>query len=218
MEHAEASGDEQRWLHAVTVAEVTDGAAGSFATAILAALGARVLKVVSPGQLRPSEDAQGALDVDKEVVVTTSENEWHEVVESATIVVADIVSVPLPDRRRLFDVARENNPGVWVWLSAFGLRGPRRDLLGSDLVALASSGVIAAGLSRSKAAFVPQAEQGLMAAGQVAALASLHGLDRLRNGSRPFDVDVSAQEAVAFVTSLMELSLSLAECPGQLAR
>lgn len=215
MDHAGALDAEQRWLQDVTVAEVTDGSAGSFASAILASIGARVLKVVTPGQLRPSEDAQGALDVDKEIVLTTSENEWREVVESASIVVADIVSVPLPDRRRLFDVAGKSNPGVWVWLSAFGLTGPRRDLLGSDLVALASSGVLGAGLSRSKAAVVPQAEQGLMAAGQVAALASLHGLDRFRNGSGPVDVDVSAQDAVAFVTSLMELSLSLAECPDR---
>jgi crotonobetainyl-CoA:carnitine CoA-transferase CaiB-like acyl-CoA transferase len=205
-----ATAGPHRWLQDVTVAEITDGIAGSVAGAILASLGARVRKPVRAGSAYPAEEARTALDVDKEVVVATSESEWREVVETASVVIADIVTVPPSGRRHLHETARAGNPGVWVWVSCFGLDGPRRDLLGSDLITLASSGVLGSGMDNDRARHVPAGEQGLVTVGQVAALAALHGFDRFRCHGKPVEIDVPAQEAVAFVTALMELSFRLA--------
>lgn len=198
------------WLQDFTVAEITGGVAGSTAGAILAALGARVRKLVPSGLPHPPEEALAALDIGKEIVAVEDERHGKEVLENASVVIADIITTPAPGRRQLIETARSASPAVLVWLTSFGLDGPRRDLRGSDLVSLASAGVLGNGIDSRRARQIPAGDQGLVTAGQVAALAAVHGLDRFASHRQPVEIDVSAQEAVAFITVLTELSLRLA--------
>jgi crotonobetainyl-CoA:carnitine CoA-transferase CaiB-like acyl-CoA transferase len=57
--------------------------------------------------------------------------------------------------------------------------------------------------------------QALLATGQVAALAALHGLELRRTRERPVHMEVSAQEAVAMVGALPECAHAIYACPGR---
>jgi crotonobetainyl-CoA:carnitine CoA-transferase CaiB-like acyl-CoA transferase len=227
-------GDEGgRLLAGIKVLEVTNGVAGSWATATLAMLGAEVAAVrttdaLSEGNVPSFVDTtkrrvpilRRLLDLEKTVVSSPDPtSSWlHDALASVDIVVADIVDGTLPwfvdDRMGyLAETARIGRP-VWVTISAFGLTGPSANYRSSDLTSLASGGLLYYTPDSTGRPMRPAGQQGLMSAGQVAALAALHGLDRYRGSHHPVHADISAQEAVALTGCLLEHAHSLFRCPG----
>ncbi|MCV7370576.1 carnitine dehydratase [Mycolicibacterium duvalii] len=102
-----------------------------------------------------------------------------------------------------------------VTITPFGADGPDRHLGASEIVAQASGGLLA---TIEDAAGAPVPAPGYVAGkavGAVAALAALHGLDRLRSDGGAVVVDVSAQEAVIFTAALPECAHVLYRCPGR---
>ena len=136
---------------------------------------------------------------------------------SRDIVICDRVSIGAGDdylgvvARRL----REEHALVrncWVTASAFGLSGPARSYLGSDLVCAAAGGLLAAVFDRSGRVFPIPGEQALQTVGYAAALAALHGISLSRTRGTPVHLDLSAQDAVAFCTNQQTPSHVLHEC------
>lgn len=137
----------------------------------------------------------------------------------ADIIVCDRVvdDAGLPrDLAKYVRLVERHDEGVWVTTTAFGLTGPYSKYLGSELVSSAAGGLAATIAPRDggRPSLLP-GFQGLLATGQVAALAALHGLDRRRETGRPVHVDVSAQEAVAMLGALPECAHAIYACPGR---
>ncbi|UXA20623.1 CoA transferase [Mycobacterium sp. SMC-4] len=105
---------------------------------------------------------------------------------------------------------------VLVTITPFGADGPRRHHDGSSEIVAQASGGLMATIEDGDGAPVPA--PGYVACksvGAVAALAALHGLDRLRSEGGEVVVDVSAQEAVIFTAALPECAHVLYRCPGR---
>ncbi len=100
----------------------------------------------------------------------------------------------------------------WVTASAFGLSGPARSYLGSDLVCAAAGGLLAAVFDRSGRVFPIPGQQALQTVGYAAVLAALHGISLSRTRGTPVHLDLSAQDAVAFCTNQQTPSHVLHEC------
>lgn len=208
-------GDRARFLSGISVLQLGDGISGSAAAALLASLGAEVTRVYhgdAPERVGPRIDTQAGpvaavdltLDRCKRVVEMPS--------DAATLMNEhDIVIV---DYNLAVDPPRLEN-AVVVSISPFGLGGPRSSQPGSELIAQAAGGLLAT-IGGAGATPVPAPGYvALKAAGAVAALAALHGLDRRNNADAAVHVDVSVQEAVAFTAALPECAHVLYSCPGR---
>ena len=203
------------FLSGVRVLQLGDGIAGSAAVALLASLGAEATKVADAGAsgrvgpvittpAGPVAAVDLTLDRDKRIVQPPTDL-------STLIGEHDIVIVD--DGRALTPPFVEN--AVVVTVSPFGLDGPRSSQPGGELVAQAAGGLLAT-IEGSDGAPVPAPGYvALKAAGAVAALAALHGLDRRNDGNEAVSVDVSVQEAVAFTAALPECAHVLYACPGR---
>lgn len=200
------------FLAGVRVLQVGDGIAGSAASALLASLGAEVTKAAAPKAHRagpvlatPGGDVP-AVDVvlDRHKQVLPAHSDLEQWCRDSDIVIVDGGVAPITGPRT-----------VVVTLSPFGLDGPHSGRPGGELVAQASGGLLATiedgdGLPIPAPGYVA-----LKAAGAMAALAALHGLDRQNEMSRPAHVDVSIQEAVIFAGALPECAHVMYRCPGR---
>jgi crotonobetainyl-CoA:carnitine CoA-transferase CaiB-like acyl-CoA transferase len=205
-------------LEGTRVVEIGSGLAGSSCAAILCRLGASVVKYTPAGTSPPAfEPAIAApsggrvsilgalLDRDKTIVTGRPD---PTILAEADVVVCDRVvdDAGLPVDTAHYDALIErSNHSVWLTLTPFGLTGPYSGYAGSELVSCAAGGLAAtvAPKDGGRPSLLP-GFQGLLATGQVSALAALHALDRHRETGRPIHVDVSAQEAVAMVGALPE--------------
>jgi crotonobetainyl-CoA:carnitine CoA-transferase CaiB-like acyl-CoA transferase len=203
------------FLDGLRVLETGDGVAGSYATSVLGGFGAHVTKVVDPAtpvhRLRPAL-ADGTsllasvLDDGKETVGADPGGEFD-------VVVCDrVTSGPDPDGYLASVAAR--NRRAWVTISAAGLSGPRRRAFGTELTVAAAGGLLSAASDPSTGQPLKLAGcQALLSAGQVAALAACHALDRSRRDG-PVHLDVSAQEAALVTGPVLRVVHALLNCTG----
>jgi crotonobetainyl-CoA:carnitine CoA-transferase CaiB-like acyl-CoA transferase len=217
------SGD--RLLAGLTVVETGDGIAGSVAAATLASLGATVHKVLGPDRRHLDHPPFVAGPEGKPVsAITATLDRAKRLVPpdraESLVVVADIVIVDIVDG--VTDDVDSGVPGAGdhagarVTISPYGLTGPYAGRRGGELVAAAAGGLL--GTVEPEGGGRPVSTPGFIAlrcTGAIAALAALHGLDERRRTGAPVDVDVSAQEAVVFVTALPECAHVLFDCPGR---
>lgn len=209
------TADRVRFLSGISVLQLGDGIAGSAAAALLASLGAEVTRV-SYGEAPERVGPRINTPVGPVAAVDLTLDRGKRVVETSADISTlmreqDIVIV---DRNRAVDPPRTEN-AVVVSVSPFGLDGPRSSQRGSELVAQAAGGLLAT-IGGPGATPVPAPGYvALKAAGAVAALAALHGLDRRNSANAEVHVDVSVQEAVAFTAALPECAHVLYSCPGR---
>jgi len=220
------------FLDGVNVAELGGGLAGSAACAVLGSLGASVTK--TPGRplsvegLEPAVlDAAGGpisllsllLDEGKAHAPSSGQGSLADDLSEFQVVVCDRVQgttghVPhsVEDYLAFVEV---RNPGVWVTISAHGLRGPNCQWTGTELTVAAAGGVLDAVTDPQTHQPIKFAgNQALITAGHVAALATCHGLDRVLNGRARVHVDVSAQEAVIGTGPVLRCAHVLLDCAG----
>lgn len=198
----------------VRVLDVT-GAYGAYAGRLLADLGADVLRVLPPegdplAGHRPLAERPGAEPV--------SAFAWFANLNK-TAVIADLAGPDGPDRlRRLaagVDVLLETwtaaeagalqadtlaalYPGlIRVSITPFGHDGPWSDRPATDLVTLASGGLLSLGGYPDAEPIAAYGDQSLIAASIFGAVAALVGLVARNRDGRGRTLDVSAQEAVA---------------------
>lgn len=197
------------FLAGLQVVQLGDGVAGSAAAALLAGLGAEVTKVDS----RPAHRAGPAIETATgpvpavDVVLDRQKRSIgpdDQAGKQADIVIAD------------GSAASSTQPGaVVVNVSPFGLDGPDSGRPGGELVAQASGGLLAT-IEDADGNPVPAPGYiALKAAGAVAALAALHGLDQHHRSGDAVTVDVSVQEAVVFTAALPECAHVMYRCPGR---
>ena len=219
-------------LDEIQVLELGGGLAGSSGAAILAGLGARVTRL-EPGECLPAfepsmQSSSGApvswletlLNRDKRITrpALPVQDLPLEAFE-ADLVLCDIVcgAGGLPtDIAEYLAWVEARNRGVWVSISPFGMTGPYAGYKGSELVCSAAGGLAAtiAPMGGGRPSLLP-GWQALLATGQVAALAALHGLELRRIRECPVHMEVSAQEAVAMVGALPECAHAIYACPGR---
>jgi len=137
--------------------------------------------------------------------------------DSWDVVICDRVSAGAgEDYLGLVDRRLRDDPVLvrhcWVTASAFGLSGPARSYIGSDLVCAAAGGLLAAVFDRSGGVYLIPGEQALQTVGYAAALAALHGISLSRTRGTPVHMDLSAQDAVAFCTNQQTPSHVLHKC------
>lgn len=138
------------------------GLAGAYATRLLAALGADVIKVEPPGgsplrRMAPFVDegpeaerslwwaylAMGTRSVVIDIDEIAKREQLAALLATADIVVDDHGPDVLDGFGVGYDATRVSNPGVvWIAITAFGLTGPKRSWSSSNLVAWAASGVL----------------------------------------------------------------------------
>ena len=214
---------EPAFLRGLRVLELGDGVAGASATAILGALGAQVTTVTVPGapmrRARPHlGDGRSLLAAALDAGKAVADQRDRDDPSDFDVVVCDRVAgappnVPgaVPDYIA-FVVAR--NPGVWVTISAAGLTGPDRDVIGTEITVAASGGLLSAVTDpRTGQPLKLAGKQALLSTGQVGALAACHGLDLHRR--RAFvHLDVSAQESVIATGPVLRVVHALLNCTG----
>jgi crotonobetainyl-CoA:carnitine CoA-transferase CaiB-like acyl-CoA transferase len=210
MNHA----DRPSFLAGVTILEVGCGITGSTAAALLASLGADVVKVPrGDGKLHragptivTSAGPIPAIDLtlDRQKTVLDSASETAALLTNADIVLVDGAEIP-----------EHSSETVVVAISPFGLEGPRSADPGGELVAQASGGLLATIEGADGTPVPAPGYVALKAAGAVAALAALHGLDRRNALGEAVLIDFSVQEAVILTAALPECAHVLYECPGR---
>jgi crotonobetainyl-CoA:carnitine CoA-transferase CaiB-like acyl-CoA transferase len=193
------------FLRGLTVLELGDGIAGGAAGSVLSSLGAEVTTVRRDGAaihgLRPS--APGGRGESMLAALAAADK---RVLPIGTEVDARSFQIVLDDRCDNRDrVERpsgydsfmmKSDPGVWITISPFGLTGPQRDWVASDLTVAAASGMLAGVRDPVTQRPLKMAgNQAYLSAGHAAALAACHGLDASRRLERAVHVDLSAQEA-----------------------
>ena len=219
-------------LDAIEVFELGGGLAGSSSAAILAGLGARVTKLepaeclpaFEPSTRRCSGTYASWLETLLDGRKGTIRRDLRKEDLPAELFAADLVlcdrvcgAGDFPgDIAEYLPWVEARNRGVWVTISAFGLTGPYAGYTGSELVSSAAGGLAAtiAPLGGGRPSLLP-GWQALLATGQVAALAALHGLELRRTRGRPVHMEVSAQESVAMVGALPECAHAIYACPGR---
>ena len=199
------------FLAGVRVLDLGNGVAGSSAAALLASLGADVVRAPRASQDRcgpiidSTDGPEAAVDLvlDRQKHTVTAQSMPN--LEDVDIVIADgSGQTPEP-----------TEGVVLVVISPFGADGPHSHRSGGEIVAQASGGLMA---TIEDASGTPVPAPGYVASkavGAVAALAALHGLERRNQVGGPVTVDVSAQEAVVFTAALPECAHVMYRCAGR---
>ena len=213
------------FLRGVVVAEYGDGVAGAAATATLAALGADVTTVSdSNSTLRrrvPALTLDGHSVSVLSTVLDSDKNVSRESVPASPMVtVVDRCegSGPLSDMPvdEYLDHVHAENRAVWVTLSPYGLTGPRRRWRGTELTIAAAGGLLSSVTdSRTGWPIKLAGNQALLSAGQVASLATCHGIGEFTRTGAPVHIDVSAQEAVVVTGPLLRVTNILLNSAGE---
>jgi len=144
------------YLHGWRFLVLSDGTVGSSVTSVLSALGASVTQ--QPADTYVGDPAD----------TTSYDGVICDRVQSG-------VDQPYLDSIAGWQQLDADRPRAWVTVSAFGLDGPARDYLGSNLVCSAAGGLLAAVSDPSGRLFEMPGQQALQAVGQLAVLAALHG-------------------------------------------
>ncbi|MCP3988276.1 MAG: CoA transferase [Actinomycetia bacterium] len=138
------------------------GLAGAYASRLFAALGADVIKIEPPGgsplrRMSPFVDGANEPEASlwwaylamgtRSVVIDIEDGEQRSslagLLAQADIVVDDHGPDVLDGFGVGYEATRAGNPGVvWISISPFGLKGPKRHWSSSNLVAWAASGVL----------------------------------------------------------------------------
>lgn len=213
------------FLRGVVIAEYGDGLAGAAATATLAAMGADVTTVpVQDSLLRrrvpalnadrqPVSVLSAVLDADKTVSHESAPASPMVTVVDRCEGTGPLSDMPVDD---YLDHVHAENGAVWVTVSPYGLTGPRRRWRGTELTIAAAGGLLSAVTDgRSGWPIKLAGNQALLSAGQVAALATCHGIDEHTRTGNPVHIDVSAQEAVVVTGPLLRVSNLLLNSAGE---
>ena len=216
--------DTPEFLRGVVIAEIGDGLAGAAATAILAALGAEVTTVVNPESLLrqrvPALIVDGSTQSVLSAILDADKTAAGSAPPSPTVTVVDRCegAGPLSEMHvaKYLDHVYTHNHAVWVTISPFGLVGPHRQWQGTELTIAAAGGLLSAVTDHQTGWPIKLAgNQALLSAGQVAALATCHGLDEYARLGKPVHIDVSAQEAVVVTGPLLRVSNLLLNSAGE---
>ena len=114
------------------------------------------------------------------------------------------------------DHVHAENRAVWVTLSPYGLTGPRRRWRGTELTIAAAGGLLSSVTdSRTGWPIKLAGNQALLSAGQVASLATCHGIGEFTRTGEPVHIDVSAQEAVVVTGPLLRVTNILLNSAGE---
>ena len=181
------------------------------------------LKVLSLGNSYVLEVAARALTQFGTTAVTRIDREAPFDPAGADIVLVDRVSSTQPCAMGSGPTASEymrfvsqNNPGVWVTASAYGLQTSQGNAIASDMVLLASGGVL--GHSRPEPEALPTLPAGEIAlalVGVTMAMSALHARHEHLSSGVPVHVDVSGQAAVIAAGMCLEIGHALGNCPGE---
>jgi len=191
------------------------GLAGAYATRMLAALGAEVIKVEPPtgsplrrmaplidGAAEPENSlwwaylAMGCRSVVLDVNDDADRATLSELLAEADVVVDDHGPDVLDGLGVGYETTRATNPGiVWISITAFGLTGPKRSWTSSNLVAWAASGVLYTTGFDDQPPMVPAgpAQMGMHATALNAAIGAIMGLRgrRLRGAGQLVDLSLA---------------------------
>jgi crotonobetainyl-CoA:carnitine CoA-transferase CaiB-like acyl-CoA transferase len=201
------------FLAGVRVLELGDGVAGAAATSTLWSLGADVTTVVDPAsphrRSRPSvargDEQVGllslVLDRGKETAALEGRAQLERALPGFDLVVVDRVGrspeplAALGDVDHYLEFASAQPGRAWVTISAFGLDGPRRNDVATELTLAAASGTLDAVRAPGTGRPLKLAGwQSLLGTGLTAALAACDALDRAQRGE-PAHLDLSALDA-----------------------
>ena len=210
------------FLAGLRVLELGDNVAGASATSLLAALGADVCSVVDPDSAhrrgRPKKPENGVtsllgacLDRGKQLVIGDHNGVLELLSQPFDLVVVDRVGGTPAALSSLRDVddyipfVESYNRAAWVTISAFGLSGPRRDDLATELTVAAAGGMLASVHDeRSGQPLKLGGQQSLLNTGQAAALAACHAVDIGRREA-PVHLDLSAVEATLAMGAVLQI-------------
>jgi crotonobetainyl-CoA:carnitine CoA-transferase CaiB-like acyl-CoA transferase len=210
-------------LTGLKVVEAGDTVASSAAGALLARLGADVLKV--PAARPRPEGSQKArllelLDRDKQRAAAA--DEWEPEV-GRRAAQADITIIDLSESgyweepalaERYTELVQRHNTGSWVSISPFGLEGPLSMRRGTELTVAAAGGMAHYMRSSLGRPMKPAGFTISIATGHFAVLAALHGLLLRRERAGAVHMDLSAQEAVVVTGVFLECAHKLFDCAG----
>jgi len=202
-------------LEGVRVVDLS-GLAGAYATRVLAALGAEVIKIEPPagsplrrmtpfidGAAEPENSlwwaylAMGCRSVVLDVNDDADRATMTELLAEADVVVDDHGPDVLDGLGVGYEAIKASNPGVvWISITAFGLTGPKRSWTSSNLVAWAASGVLYTTGFEDQPPMVPAgpAQMGMHATALNAAIGAIMGLRGRRLTGEGQLVDLSMAE------------------------
>ncbi len=203
-------------LDGMTVVDLS-GLAGAYATRLMAALGAEVIKIEPPngsplrrmapfveGAAEPENSlwwaylAMGSRSVVIDLDADADRANLAGLLANADVVVDDHGPDVLDDLGIGYQATKASNPGVvWISITAFGLTGPKRSWTSSNLVAWAASGVLYTTGFEDRPPVVPAgpAQMGMYATSLNAAIGAVMGLRGRRLMGRGQLVDLSLAEA-----------------------
>jgi CoA:oxalate CoA-transferase len=210
-------------LDGLKVVERADGVSGPYCGKLLADLGAEIVKIEAPGTGDPARrmapffhDAPGPdsgllfnfLNTNKLGVsldLTTPLGRWllSRLLEAADVFLFGGEAREIETQGIQYETLSQTKPRlVGVYVTPFGLSGPKRDWRGSELVAFHGSGLGFAtpgekGNPKSLPPLKAGGHQALMTAGLTAAAATMHAIFALETAGPGQRVDVSEVEPLA---------------------
>ncbi|UKA60494.1 CoA transferase [Arthrobacter sp. FW306-2-2C-D06B] len=185
------------WLTALRVVKIGDSSPLKVAGQVLSQFGANVID----GADLSSNDQWGNPDI---VLVDR--------IEAAP----DLPGLPAGNAQNYLDYVSRNNRSVWVTASAYGLSNSRADAFASEMTLLAAGGILGhSRIADDLPPTLPAGSLGLSLAGDVMAMAALHGVHEHLATSQPVHIDLSAQGAVVANGMSLEMAHALANCPDE---
>ena len=218
-------------LEGVRILDLTRLLPGSYATLLLADLGADVVKVEEPGRddmrlIPPVVDGQGAVHLalnrgKRSVALDLKSTEGSEVlrrlVERADALVESF-RPGVMDRLGVgwAALARRNPRLVYCALTGYGQDGPHRDRAGHDINYIAAVGILGATGSPDAPPVLPAVQVGDLGGGMAAALGVAASLWRASREGQGRFVDVSLLDVSASWSSVLwSWYLAAGEVPGR---
>ncbi len=184
----------------LVVVEIAGSAAGAWAARLFAGAGARVIKVVPPGEVGAATDAAAYFDTAKTVVAATGA-ELEALVVGADVLVESAADGPLGPT-----VAPGDHPHlIRVRISPFGTEGPHAGWRSSDLVIQAAGGYVYLSGQPGRVPLQGPRGQADLAAGGFGAIGALAALFSRRRTGAGQTVEVSVQDTLAALHQFTEL-------------
>jgi crotonobetainyl-CoA:carnitine CoA-transferase CaiB-like acyl-CoA transferase len=217
-------------LKQLRVAEISTDLPTQAAGAVLRDLGAQVTRVIL-GDKPPREPKIGrherllntllAADKGSSPIGCFDSDELVRAVSGFDIVLAGQDLVARFDGHedgktaRYMDFVRQNNRGVWVTITPFGLEGPNGGIAGDEITTIAVSGIGQYMRNSSGRPMKPAGFGSSQIAGHFGAMAALYGIARGRFKSDAVHLDVSGQESSLVTGVFLECAHELFDCPGR---
>jgi len=221
-------------LSTVRVVDATTGPRGIFASKLLRSLGAEVLKIEPPGgdplrshrpflhgepglerSLRWLHFAGGLKSIVLDLDEAADRETFARLVERSDVLLENSAPGALGAIGLDFETLRRHNPAlVMTSLTPFGLSGPHRDWLGSDIVGYATGGMMSLTGEPDTAPVRLGGGQADHLAGLYGAVGTLMALNHAATTGEGQHVDVSQQDAVA--CTLVDAGVTYYDFNGQL--